>query len=406
MSVAKVEATVPKRVLVVASMNGAGEAVAPVVHELRKRGSEVFVVSYGGATQSFKKFGIEPEKTITPVDRERGNAGKEEWAVATDLVIKMAMKEFKPTSILTGTNIQDNYHDDVVDHITYQIAKNRGILVVSVLDSWGSYSARFSDLRLPLSSDKLEIATPFMHMPDRIAIMDGYAMEKMLAEGFDPRLLVVTGQPYFEYVAEVGKRMPPDMKQRIYAKPAFSHFDPEGKLIVFISDVVSNYYPQIGYTEYDVLQEFLYAANALVTHGQKVNVIVRPHPFRPGRDKNAYEETHVPLLIGKAFHNPTNKEDPNYYTIEELLRAADLVVGTFNHPLFTARCLGTPVISYQPGLQGADFQAVTNERGITTLVTDEKEIELVMMKILAGIIVQNQMEFLEGATDRVIELLQ
>jgi len=405
-SVAKVEAKVPKRVLFIGSSNAGGELLSIMKKRLLGIGTEVRAISYAGATQGFKKFGIEPDVVLTPVEKDRGEEGRMQWVVKTEAEIARNIADFRPTSLLTDTYVQDNEHLLAVEHITYQLAKNRGILVVSVLDSWGNYSARFSDLRLPLSSDKLEIATPFTHMPDRIAIMDGYAMEKMLAEGFDPRLLVVTGQPYFEYVAGVGKRMPLDIRQQIYAKPAFSHFDPEGKLIVFISDVVSNYYPQIGYTEYDVLQEFLYAANALVTHGQKVNVIVRPHPFRPGRDKNAYEETHVPLLIGKAFHNPTNKEDPNYYTIEELLRAADLVVGTFNHPLFTARCLGTPVISYQPGLQGADFQAVTNERGITTLVTDEKEIELVMMKILAGIIVQNQMEFLEGAIDRVIELLQ
>lgn len=412
MSFAKAEVKVPKRVLVVATMNGAGEAVAPVVRKLREQGTKVLIVSQGGGVQAFKKFGIEPE--VIP---EKGISREDLLDIA---------REFNPTSVLAATSsYQSKEQPQTLEQMIYHVSKDLGIKCIAVLDYWGGYSERFSDQELEGRTDQhniTKIVRPLVHMPDVIAIMDEYAKEKMLAEGFDPKLLAVTGQPYFEYVAEVGRRMPPDIKQKIFSKamfpvlgpkgevithmPFFANQDPEIKLIVFISDIVSTFYPKMGYDEYTVLQEFLYAANALPAHGYKVNVIVRPHPFRPGRDKEAFAEI-APHIgkIGRALHNPTKKEDQDYYTIEELLSAADLVVGTMNLPLFTAKCLGKPVISFQPNLQEEDRMAYTNERGLTTLVTDEREIVLTMMKLLSGRIVQEPMPLLDGATDRVIELL-
>ena len=171
----------------------------------------------------------------------------------------------------------------------------------------------------------------------------------------------------------------------------------------------SGFYPDIGFTEKSVLQSFLKTVDGIAKQtGMKLNIIVRPHPFRNENAKGAYEcETNN---IVKVFHNPITAKgfDPdNFYSMEELLYSVDLVVGTFNNPLITAKLMGKPVISYQPNLnEEYNFQYYLHEQGLVTKVTEEKTLGEAVTGLLNGGIVQRTMEAARGATDRIIELLK
>ncbi|MFA5049753.1 MAG: hypothetical protein WC501_01975 [Candidatus Micrarchaeia archaeon] len=390
---------IPKKVFALASMYGAGEAIGPVVNKLRKLGTRVFLVSSGGATGAFNKLNVAIDYMV------EGKPNEKEYKT-----LQEKMVDFDPTSILTGTNVQDEQHlltpDQFIWYLEREILK---IPTVALLDIWGNYSERFSDLKFPMESNRLEIerAGKLRCLPTSIAIMDEFAKEQMINEGFNPNVLSITGNPYFEYVVGLTQEFDDKkitMRKKILSKPVFSEFDENGKLVVFISDEIETNYPTIGFSEKSVLIDFLRSIEEY-SEKETINAIIRPHPFRPGNAKDAADSFKT-KLARKVVHNPTDRIDVNYYSIEEILYVADLVVGTFNNPLVTARLLGTPVISFQPELTGNDFQWYTNEREITTLVKNTAELQLNMYYLMHDLIKQNEIGYVEGATERVIGLLK
>ncbi|MDD5096568.1 MAG: hypothetical protein PHC52_13920 [Syntrophales bacterium] len=167
-------------------------------------------------------------------------------------------------------------------------------------------------------------------------------------------------------------------------------------------------YPDIGFTEKSVLQSFLKAIDDLAKNaGIKINVIVRPHPFRGGDAAEAFN--YETLNLRKVLHNPVSARgsDPeNNYTMEQLLYAADLVVGTFNNPLITAKICGRPVVHYLPGINPKyEFQKFMSDQGLSTRVTQEGMLSVVLEGILGGRIMQKSMDSVHGAIDRVAALL-
>jgi len=196
----------------------------------------------------------------------------------------------------------------------------------------------------------------------------------------------------------------------VLAKPVFAAagFSTDAKTIVFMSDSQANY-PDLGFTEKSVLQSFLRVMDELARKtGMKFNIIVRPHPFRNQDAGEAFDfETSA---IRKALHNPVTAkglEPKNDYSMEQLLATADLVVGTFNNPLITAKIVGNPVINYVPGINPRyGFQAFLTEQGLTTRVTEEEKLGAVITGLLGGTIIQKTMQTVRGATEAVIKLLK
>ena len=387
---------IPERILVVASMNAGAEAVSPVAEKLREKGAKVKILSYRAATSSFKAMGVKPDRILEK-----------------DSYVRDAIKElsaFQPTSVLTGTQIQDEEHPLTLEQVLWRTSAGINIESVAILDTWGNYVERFSDLKPLPGGNKLTIkkGTELKYLPDKIAIIDEFAKKEMLALGFPEAVLEITGSPYFEHVLTEAEKLAPETRAQLLSKPVFSEFDKDGKLIVFMSDDIEGFYPDIGFTEKSVLQSFLKVMDEITAAaGAKLNVIVRPHPFRNENAREAYEcET---SNIAKVFHNPITargEDSDNEYSMEELLHSADLVVGTFNNPLITAKLMGKTVLSYQPGLnEKYNFQHYLHEQDLVTKITEEGKLGGTVLDLLSGDVIQKTMEAAKGATDRIIRLL-
>lgn len=400
-----------KRILAAASMNGGAEAVAPVIMRLKEQGSAVRVIAYGAAAGQFRAMKLEPDRIL------ESSGFLEAGALPREFV------EFCPTAVLTGTQAQDKDHELTLDQACIIAAHyrsggiNRRIPVIAVLDTWANYLQRFSDLDTCVSPPS--VRTPLIHLPHRIAIMDEFARREMLALGFPAERLAVTGSPHFELVAQQAAGFSAATRQGLLGKPVFASFHPEGRLIVFLSDSWKDF-PDIGFTEAGVLRSFLESAdNVSAASGIRINVIVRPHPFR-GQDAKEAFDGYTPTHVRAVLHNPVTARggDPaNDYSLEALLYSAEVVVGTFGNPNITAAVIRTAcgctepfIIQWVPGLTRKyqeppnDFQRFLYESGVTHLVAERSD--LVLLDALRGRLHQKAFDAARaGATDRVIRML-
>ena len=380
-----------QRILVLSSMNGGAEAVAPVANRLAERKVPCKVLLAGAAKSNARDFSAQAE-----------------------LLTSFSIKDFRhivarsrPTAILTGTQVQSKEGPVTPEQLFWQAGKEAGIRTVAVMDTWGNEAERFSDLETGVEGRTAAIVRRLNRMPSIITAIDEYQRGLMLAQGFAERRIVVTGNPYFEKVAAEFARLSPWTREALLAKPVFSPLYKSGNVIVFMSDTMSGY-PDIGFTETTLLHSFLRTVDELArTIGRRINVIVRPHPFRNQDAASAFAvESHS---IRKVLHNPVSAKgsDPaNDYTMEELLYAADVVVGTFNNPLVTAKVAGKPVIHYLPNIApGYDFQKFMSDQGMSARVTQEGMLGVVLEGILSGRIIQKSMDSVQGAIGRVIALL-
>lgn len=390
-----------KRILIAASMNGGAEAVAPLVSHLRGRGAIVKVLSRDAARnnpgKAFESMGVQHESV-------RGLY----FRFLNYLMCKYKIWRFEPDAIITGTQTQDVKNALSFEQMLWQAGKKAGVPTVAVLDNWSNEAERFSDLDIGARSPVLCVTRPLTRLPDKIAVIDGYQRDEMLRLGFEEELLVVTGNPFFEHVRGEFAKLSAETRAELLAKPVFSGFDPEGVIITFMSDEIEKGYPDIGFTEKSVLQSFLRVLDKLAEEtGIKINVIVRPHPFRNENAADAFDYE-TPRLV-KVLHNPVSARggDPdNVYSMEELLKASAVVVGTFNNPLVTAAICRRPVVSYVPKIvRGHDFYKFLSDQGMASRVTREEDLAGVVQGILDRTIVHKRMDAAHGAIERVANLV-
>jgi hypothetical protein len=386
----------PKMILAAASTNAGAEAIAPAIKKLREQGVPVRVFSHGAATVTFRSMGMEPDCMFEgkPSDATR------------KIALGIRDSRPRPTSILTGTQMQSMEQPITFEQILWTFGTLEGMKTVAVLDTWANYKERFSDMRLDAPSPA--IANPLSRLPNIIAVMDDYAKRQMLELSFPKDVIAVTGNPYFELVLDNFMRLSPMTQHQMLMKPVFANFKDHGETITFMSDSMDGY-PDIGFTEKSVLQSFLRIVDDIAAKtGIPINVIVRPHPFR-FQDAGSAFEFDTPHIV-KVLHNPVTAKggDPaNDYTMEQLLYISDLVVGTFNNPLLTAKIVGNNVVSYMPGLNPKyDFYEFLSAQGLAARVTAEDKLGEVIEAALEGRLMQNTMKTVRGATDAVIKLLE
>jgi hypothetical protein len=383
-----------KRVLVASSLNAGAESMSPVARNLRDDGHNVRVISYRAATESFRNMGIEPDRVMERLRQKD---------------IRRELRSFSPDSLLTGTQVQDDDHPLTFEQMLWSSARSLEIPSVAVLDTRSNIIQRFSDMdpdedgRMRVLNDKRLI-----HLPTRIAVLDKTHRLELMEMGFPAKLLVATGNPYYEHVGKKAGELPDSIRSDLLSKPVFSGFDPEGKLVVFFSDSIEKFYPDIGFSEKSVLQSFMRVLDEVANEtGMPVNLIVRPHPFRNENASEAFD-FETPGLA-KVLHNPISARgnDPkNEYGMEALINSANFIVGTFNNPLETGAVMGATVISYVPDMAPQyGFQQYLVDQGSATRTKSESDLQHILTEALKGMLVQNQMEAASGAIKKVSELV-
>ncbi|HEY3902201.1 MAG TPA: hypothetical protein VGM54_26545 [Chthoniobacter sp.] len=242
-------------------------------------------------------------------------------------------------------------------------ARLQGIPSVSVLDFWSNYRPRFSS-----SDDSLNC------VPDHIAVMDGQARDEMIAEGFEPQQLVVTGQPAFDDLATWHAAFTPEKRQAVRRKLGVQ----EGELlVVFASQPFSAFagsdssLPQYrGFDERSVAAQLLHALEEAVANDQRrITLVIRPHPREDARSFDHLRSETVRVRV-------TMNGDAR-----ETVATADLVVGMNTALLIEACYLGCVVVSLQPGLNGTD-PLPTNRLGFSRAVYSDREIAPTIRELL------------------------
>jgi len=325
------------RIIVVCGDPGGANALVPVIKQLHSEKKwDVLVFAYLHARDIMENnsilFSMVDDKITLPD-------------------IEKILNENYPAILITGTSF--NGVDLEIKFI--RVAQKLAIPTLAILDFWSNYSLRFCDRQEGL-----------LYIPDKIAIMDEIAWSEMIAEGFQPNALIVTGQPAFDGLAEFKLNFDAGKRRKIRH---FFKIHASELMVVFVSQPFSSVcgedesnprFP--GYTEKTVLISLITTLEMLSQDCKRdIALIIRPHP---SEKPDSYDK--ITSNVIRIIASPDG--DPR-----EIMMASDLVVGMNTELLVEACYLGCMVASLQPGLRFKDVLP-TNRSGCSIPVYSEEKI--------------------------------
>lgn len=362
-------------ILIICGDPGGANAIVPVIKQLlaeKKRNVNVF--TYLQAIDIMNNNNI----SFSILDER-----------ITDSAIEEIIQENKPAIIVTGTS----FNPIGFEKRFILAARELNIPTLAVLDFWSNYSLRFCN-------DE----TGFNYVPDKIAIMDNLAYNDMIAEGFNPDTLIVTGQPAFDALANDKLHFNDNKCQKIR-----SDFQiPSNELfVVFLSQPLSMLYGDDksnplfrGYTEKTVLKNLIKTLEKITqifnTH---LTLLIRPHPREQLNEYENFSSDHFRIIVSKGG-NP-----------REIVMSSDLVIGMNTELLVEACYLGCIVVSLQPNLNIKDA-LLTNVSGHSIPVySEEKSFNTITIALFDSTIrseMKNKLDhFIQDghATDKVVKTI-
>jgi hypothetical protein len=237
------------RIFIVASDPGSANALMPVVDRCFKYGYDVNGVVSGSAGNILSKQWPEITEIIDSVSSEKIlNMWEGNW----------------PDIVLAGAGAYN-----LLEHTVRHAAADASIPCVAVLDYWANYHQRFR---------RMDGTKWIYSFPDRICVLDEMVCDEMLREGFAPEQVIVTGQPYFEYIVNWKN----DLSAEDIAIFRKRFLNKNSILIGFCSepiveDMIST--DELGYTQYTTIEEIadILGRFAELT-GRHIHLVVRPHP--------------------------------------------------------------------------------------------------------------------------------
>lgn len=327
----------PPRVLAVAGDPGGAAALAPVLLRLQK--------------DPRVRLAARPYRQAHDVWRQRGLECKALDEASSTRQIFELLEELQPALLLCGTSV--NGVD--LERSFIDAARSCGIPSLGLLDFWSNYAVRFSDHRGKLTC-----------LPDIVAVMDSQAREQMIAEGFPPARLCVTGQPAFDCLVARRREFTPARYEVLRASLG-AHAD--DYLVVFVSQPLAAMYGpgsscahnHPGYDEHDVLKLVVSALETISEETSvKIVLAVRPHPRERAEDVFSLDSPGIQIRLAREEQ------------AHELVLSADLVAGMTSALLVEACYLGAVTLSLQPGLRTSDVLP-TNALGVSRAVYRSEE---------------------------------
>jgi hypothetical protein len=354
---------------------GGTNAVIPVIERIRSDGRySLFVLGYKTAIRLLSERNI-PFVTIG------------EDIDCHDMAA--ILRENGTTLLVTGTS----YNAAGPEKTGILAAKGLHLPTLAVLDFWSNYRSRFCDQTGGLRC-----------VPDKIAIMDTHAHGQMVSEGFDPDILVITGQPAFDRLDD-SRRAFTALKHRSTRELAACAendllvvFVSQPILALFGSDPADPCYP--GYNERIVLGQLITALERIAgDSGRSIVLLIRPHPSEGDDYYRQLAGNGIRIVV-------SDRGDPR-----DAVMAADLVAGMYSELLVEACYLGCMVVSLQPGLRHPDHLP-TNLWGYSVPVYAEEAIYDKIKSMMTDLRARDAMRAKVGrfrsdgqATGRVADLI-
>ncbi|MFH1916262.1 MAG: hypothetical protein ABIJ21_03280 [Nanoarchaeota archaeon] len=333
------------RILAITQHRGGGQAVAPVLKMLHKNGYQLKIVAlrpsyeaYVGVDFSFMTG--EPNKT-----RER-----------TKQIAYNLFQTLDLDLLLTGTSSQDVNIPLTLEQAATLEARAYDIPSLAIQDMWGSHSRRYSDL--PEADNR-------RYVPDKIAVQDTYARDQMIAEGFHPEQLVVTGNPYFDDIGQLLGEWTPEKKEEVRGKLQLASTD---QVMLYGSGPINHHFgTEKGYTEVTALDELLKTMSAHDNYRDHT-VVIRPHPLEKKDGLTGLQE------VAAKYDIPTRFDMGEITPREAILMADTVTTYHLSTMLLESVLLGRICISLTPGLDPVEDTAVTNQQRITLPVYSHGEL--------------------------------
>lgn len=309
-----------KKVLATSWHPGGINAIVPVIKRLREDAQvDVEVLGHEYSAKILERAGL-GYKTLEDYNLE---------GVSVDEMGEL-VSAVNPDVVLTGTSTQDDTDRDVLEQTVTLAARRQGVPTIAVLDFWANYARRFSDV---YSGEQ------FKFLPDRIAIMDRYALVDMVAEGFDSSRLVVTGNPFFDNLESRARQFSGEDRQQVRDRCGVTN----ELMFFYAGNAFKNRRGERGYWDGDNLEALD------VLKDCSVDVVVKMHPRAPAGD----EEEVDAYVAANEFMTRVKDGDA-----QELVLASDVVLTPFSTVAFEAVYMGRPCISMQPGRKGPDYVSV------------------------------------------------
>lgn len=232
--------------------------------------------------------------------------------------LEMAFNKFNPRAVVTATSFGLS-----LDKKILKLAKKREVPAISVVDFWSNYKVRFSN------PGKESLA----YLPNMICVIDEYMKNGMEKDGFNKKILCITGNPFFD-----GFKKTPKTKE--------SYF-------LFVSQPFS----ELGISALDEGKIFKDFVDSLTEIKVKIPVIIGFHPREKnkGKFKEIISSANIKIKISKKSG-------------DDLVDNAKIVLGINSMALFCAAIKGKKVVSYQPGIKKENDILISNRLGLSEAV--------------------------------------
>jgi hypothetical protein len=344
------------KVLVAVQDPGAANVVAPVAARLFNDGKTVLsVICQGFARDVLLRFSV-PFKEPCDYGLRKVTSAAAERILARE----------SPNVLLVGTS----ENTQSLDRLLTVKARSLGIPVISMLDYWSNYSKRFSGM----SSNER-----FLYLPDLIFLMDEHARNDMLAEGFPPERLFVTGHPYLEGLLVKSLLLPEKKRARFRSSLGV----PEGScLVTFASETFGwSYDPSYRFPRLSrsrertviVLEHLLEALSELAEENKlKVFLLNKLHP------KNKLGEFRWIKNLALPFPVLSLRKTDN----NALIQSSSLVVGMTSMFLLEASYLGTQTLYVVP--REVEERILSGEVGFSLMARNPSELRAMLRNVLVN----------------------
>lgn len=305
---------------------GGFDAVYPVAFYMsKKKDMKVKLILTGQAAEREPLLGMSERDTIDNI--------REKLKITSDFIL------------VTGTS-----WDSSVELECIKLCKSSGIKTVSILDYWCNYTERFKQ------------KDEYIY-PDFLFVMDQLAFDEAKAEGINPDIMRLTGNPGLDnYVQKKIKK----------------------KKVLFISQPLSMLYSveKTGYSEFEAFEGVLRACKEL-----RLVPKIKFHPKETQKMMEMYQSYSVD---GK---------------VEDIACEYDVIVGMTTMGLLQCSLMGIPVISYEPDLNVED-SCIINKLGIAKGAYCYSDL-LEQLKVITGSVNEENLPFwYDGrSTERCVEEL-
>ncbi|NFN86294.1 hypothetical protein FDF31_02470 [Clostridium sporogenes] len=349
-----------KNILLFSRDPGGANTIAPLYEKLKKRGYSVKLYGKDIALSKYNQYGL---KGINIREKLR--------CISQEEVYKFLLKE-SPDFLITGTSA-----DDFIEKYLWKAAEKLNIKSFAILDQWVNYGVRFSNF----SVDGLEEYNKIKkhpYVPYRILVMDEYAKTQMILEGISEEKILVSGQPYFDYLIEKKKNI--NENEVINLKNNLCE-EKDAVIMTYISEPISKTYNENdnsehywGYTERTIFKSFFKILNKIADY-YKINIklIIRIHPKE---NENNYDDI-VSNIDSKYISILTDKSIDGF----NLICVSDLICGMASMFLIETAIMGKTILSMQMGLS-RENSFILDKKDIIKSILSEEELENKLKKIL------------------------